>query len=597
MGSEMSNYRDVVRIYWQHATRYPWELIVVVGAILILQLAQLATPWFFRSFINVLSSNVPSVAVIPELTGILGLILLVGIIELIVRRVQGITNSYYQSRVMRDLYFTEFRYLIAHSYNFFISRFAGSLTHKISKFVRAYESLTDDLIGEFFPMFLFILGAVVVLYFRHPALGLALALWSIIFILFQIWVARLRQPVRIIRAEADTRVTATVADAVGNQNNIALFSGTPHELGILERVVNAWRQATLRSWTIDEYIWGGIGVLVIIIQVGLLYAGIHFWSQGLLTLGDFVLIEGYLITTFNRLVSINRAFRRFFDAFADASEMVELLEMPHDIKDVRGAERLVVTKAEVSLRDVDFYFHSTRPVLQKFNLCIAPGEKIALVGPSGAGKTTITKLLLRLYDVHGGSIEIDGQNIAEVTQASLRDAIAFVPQEPVLFHRTLMDNIRYGKRDATEAEVIKAAKKAHCHEFIASLPEGYTTFVGERGVKLSGGERQRVAIARALLKNAPILVLDEATSSLDSESESLIQDALRVLMEGKTVVVIAHRLSTIMKMDRIVVMDGGGIVAEGTHEALLAEDGLYKKLWSIQAGGFLTGLAEEKDTA
>jgi len=208
------------------------------------------------------------------------------------------------------------------------------------------------------------------------------------------------------------------------------------------------------------------------------------------------------------------------------------------------------------------------------------------VGPSGAGKTTITKILLRLYDVSKGAIEIDGQNIAEVSQESLRNAIAFVPQEPILFHRTLMENIRYGRRGATDEEVIEASRKAHCDEFIGTLTEGYQTFVGERGVKLSGGERQRVAIARAILKDAPILVLDEATSSLDSESEALIQDALRTLMEGKTVIVIAHRLSTIMKMDRIVVIENGKMAAEGTHQDLLKRGGLYRKLWNIQAGGF-----------
>jgi ABC-type multidrug transport system fused ATPase/permease subunit len=277
--------------------------------------------------------------------------------------------------------------------------------------------------------------------------------------------------------------------------------------------------------------------------------------------------------------------------------MVELLEMPHDVQDITTATPLNVDKGRVTFRDVDFYFHETRPVLTRFNFAIESGEKVALVGPSGAGKTTITKLLLRLYDLKAGALEIDGQNIAHVTQDSLRNAIAFVPQEPVLFHRTLMDNIRYGRRDATDEEVIEAAKQAHCHEFIATLPQGYQTFVGERGVKLSGGERQRVAIARAILKNAPILVLDEATSSLDSESESLIQDALKTLMKGKTVIVIAHRLSTIMNMDRIVVMDGGSIVDQGTHAELLTKDGLYQKLWSIQAGGFLSGLAEETATA
>ncbi|HCM43648.1 TPA: hypothetical protein DIS55_01705, partial [Candidatus Kaiserbacteria bacterium] len=216
------------------------------------------------------------------------------------------------------------------------------------------------------------------------------------------------------------------------------------------------------------------------------------------------------------------------------------------------------------------------------------GERVAFVGPSGAGKTTVTKLLLRFYDVNDGNIEIDGYDIANVTLESLREAIAFVPQDPVLFHRSLLENIRYGRRDATENEVIEAAKKAHCHEFITTLPKGYGTFVGERGVKLSGGERQRIAIARAILKNAPILVLDEATSSLDSESEALIQDALETLMKGKTVIVIAHRLSTVMKMDRIIVLEDGRITADGRHEELITQDGRYRTLWNIQAGGFLT---------
>lgn len=236
---------------------------------------------------------------------------------------------------------------------------------------------------------------------------------------------------------------------------------------------------------------------------------------------------------------------------------------------------------------VGFHFERDRSILQGLNLTLHGSEKVALVGPSGAGKSTIVKLLLRLHDVTDGAIEIDGQNIAHVTQDSLRDAIAFVPQEPVLFHRSLMENIRYGKRDATDAEVIEAARKAHCHEFIIGLPEQYDTFVGERGVKLSGGERQRVAIARAILKDAPILILDEATSSLDSESESLIQDSLKILMQDKTVLVIAHRLSTIMNMDRIVVLQDGAVVADGTHAELLEHGGLYQKLWSIQAGGFI----------
>jgi ABC-type multidrug transport system fused ATPase/permease subunit len=264
------------------------------------------------------------------------------------------------------------------------------------------------------------------------------------------------------------------------------------------------------------------------------------------------------------------------------------MHTPHEIKDLPGAKELAVSLAKIEYKDVHFSFNQTREVLKGIDLTIHQKEKIALIGPSGAGKSTFVKLLLRLYDLTSGEIAIDDQDIKHVTQESLRKNISLVPQDPILFHRTLKENIRYGRRDATDEEVYEAARLAHCDEFIRGLPQGYDTYVGERGIKLSGGERQRVAIARAILKNAPILILDEATSSLDSESEFLIQDALDTLMKGKTVIVIAHRLSTIRKMDRIIVLEDGKIREEGTHDYLLGqEESLYKKLWNLQAGGFI----------
>jgi len=430
-------------------------------------------------------------------------------------------------------------------------------------------------------------GAVTILFMRNHTLGTLLGVWSVLFIAFQIYVAKFRQPLRVERAQADTEVTATLADAISNQQAIALFSAKTHERNIFNAVNEKWRAATNRLWITDEWIWAGIGLFILAIEAALMFGGIYYWQQGLLTVGDFVLIQAYLLTTFERLVNINRELRGVFSALAEAGEMLEILETPHGVPDLPHAKPLHVSKGELSFNTVAFSFHSDKPVLKHLSLHIKGGEKVALVGPSGAGKSTITKLLLRLFDVTGGSITIDGQNIKESTQDSLRSAIAFVPQEPVLFHRTLMENIRYGRFDASDEEVFEASKKAHCHEFISSLPEGYTTLVGERGIKLSGGERQRVAIARAILKNAPILVLDEATSSLDSQSEALIQDALLVLMQGKTTIAIAHRLSTIMNMDRIVVLERGDIVATGSHEELLRQGGLYQKLWNIQAGGFI----------
>jgi ABC-type multidrug transport system fused ATPase/permease subunit len=267
--------------------------------------------------------------------------------------------------------------------------------------------------------------------------------------------------------------------------------------------------------------------------------------------------------------------------------MVDILKEPHEVQDARRAKPLAVSRGAIGFSDVKFSYNQTRTVLKDFNLNIEAGEHVALVGPSGSGKSTVVKLLFRFYDLDKGKILIDGQKISGVTQESLRDQVSLVPQDPSLFHRSLKENIRYGKLDATDEEVVEAAKKAHSHDFISSLSQGYDTLVGERGIKLSGGERQRVAIARAILKDAPILVLDEATSSLDSESEMLIQDALKTLMKGKTSIVIAHRLSTIMQMDRIIVMQDGRIIDQGTHQELLKRQGMYKKLWEIQAGGFI----------
>ncbi|MBX4192002.1 ABC transporter ATP-binding protein/permease [Candidatus Parcubacteria bacterium] len=583
--------REVFQAYWGSVKEHPFFFAGVIAAILLVQTAELGGPLYLRQLFNLLT-HAPEDAVNNAFLT-LGMYAVFVLLGWVAFRAQGLFVENLEARVMNKLYNKAFTYTLGHSYNFFISNFAGALTHKIGRFSRAFESLFDAIVTQFFPAFLFIVGAIVVLYIRHPVLGLVLLGWSVLFITFQYFLSRLRQPVRSARAEAEANVTASVADAVANQNTVALFSGSAFEYGRFKQTLDIWTKATLRSWISDGWIQSSMAFLMAAVQIGLLYGAIVYWQEGHLTIGDFVLIQAYLITAFNRLVSINWQLRRFYDAFADSSEMVHILKTPHEIKDIPNAKELQVTQGEIVFDDVQFGFYKDS-ILKNFNLTLRGGERVALVGPSGAGKSTITKLLLRLYDVQGGAIYIDGQNIAHVTQDSLREAIAFVPQEPILFHRTLIENIRYGRRDATDEEVIEAAKKAHCHEFISDLPLKYETFVGERGIKLSGGERQRVAIARAILKNAPILVLDEATSSLDSESEAYIQDALENLMKEKTVMVIAHRLSTIMKMDRIVVMEKGEVVAQGTHLELINQKGLYQKLWSIQAGGFLGDGAEKE---
>jgi ATP-binding cassette subfamily B protein len=586
-GKPRAGVSSVSHLYGREVMRQPLRFALVILGAVGAQACSLIIPLYMRQMFNTLVGTNTSAVVVHQLVLIVMMIGLVMLLRWASYRVEMWCISQLEVEAMSNLTTSSFEYLIRHSHQFFASQFAGTLTRRVNKYANAFESIFDSIVMNFFPTALFVLGAIGILFYHNRTLGIILGIWSVAFVCVQIYLSRKHRPLRVHRAEQDSKLGGAVADAIGNQSTITLFSGAAYEYARLKEYVGRWARAQLRSWHFMEYVWGAQGLLMLGINIALLYGAVQFWQRGELTIGDFILIQTYLMGTFDLLGGITQQLRRFYDALADAEEMAAILEEPHDIRDIAGARTLNVTEGRVDFKDVGFYFRKEKPVLSHFNLGIRSRQKVALVGPSGAGKTTITKLVLRLYDVTSGEITIDGQNIAAVMQESLRNAIAFVPQEPVLFHRTLMENIRYGRRDASDDEVYEAARKAHCHEFISALPDGYQTFVGERGVKLSGGERQRVAIARAILKNAPLLVLDEATSSLDSESEALIQDSLKILMEGKTVLVIAHRLSTIMHMDRIVVLEGGAIVADGTHQELLERGGLYQKLWSIQAGGFI----------
>jgi ATP-binding cassette subfamily B protein len=327
--------------------------------------------------------------------------------------------------------------------------------------------------------------------------------------------------------------------------------------------------------------------IVFIFSLAIMYILSLRWQAGLITAGDLILVLAIFSTISGSLIRLGRTFNHVAKAYGKMQEGLDELAVNHEIQDVQGATPLQVNGGRIDWKEVTFEFGSNA-VFDEFMLSIEPGQRVGLVGPSGAGKTTFVSLLLRQHEIHGGAIEIDGQNIAEVTQDSLRANIAVVPQEPLLFHRTIKENIMYGNPEATQEEIEEVAKKAQAHEFIMKLELGYDTMVGERGIKLSGGQKQRVAIARAMLKDAPILVLDEATSALDSESEVKIQKALHILMEGKTVIAVAHRLSTLREMDRILVLETGKIMEDGTHDELAQSGGTYQRLWEHQAGGFLT---------
>ncbi|MEK7510801.1 MAG: ABC transporter ATP-binding protein [Patescibacteria group bacterium] len=578
----------VLKYYAKATARYPWLFTLVVGAILAATATNLIAPLFLKDFIDLLIANDDSRTVIDATILALGLYAAAMFANWASIRLQVIGVTRIEAKIQSDLTNEAFAYLIHHGHDFFANNFAGTLTRRVNRYARSYQQIFNNIMEGMVPTLLFAVGVIVVLFTQNLWLGLGLLVWTVFFLLLQYLMTKWRYQYKLQRAIQDSRVTGALSDAVGSHSAIAAFAAEDHEKARLAGVVADWFGATMKAWNSDVLNYAIQGFLTRTAQIGLLILALYLWWKGSITVGDVVLIQVYIFSLMDQITNIGSNMRQLYDAVAEANEMIDIMEEPHAIQDAPDARELAITAGEIALESVVFAYKQASPILDDLTLTITAREKIALVGPSGAGKSTITKLLLRLYDVTSGTIRIDGHELRTVTRESLRKAISFVPQEPALFHRTLRDNIAYGRPDASLEEVIEAAKKAHAHEFISRFPQGYDTYVGERGVKLSGGERQRVAIARAILKNAPILILDEATSSLDSESEALIQDALRTLMEGKTVVVIAHRLSTIMSMDRIVVIEGGKIIAEGTHDELVAQEGgLYHKLWSIQAGGFL----------
>lgn len=580
--------RLIWRVFWEHARKYPGTSIVVFLSAIAMQIIAVTMPWFLKMFLDTVTNTALQAAEINrQLMWILGIIAALEISRWTIHRLFGIANIYMRANVMNDLSLTAFSNLLGHSHRFFTNNFTGSLVRKVARLSRSFEEITDQILFSIIPLFVIVTGILIVLFKRHIVLGIALAIWILLFGVIYYFIAGWKLKYDRARAEKDSEATGTLSDALTNVITIKLFSNYDHEKTIYRNVMNELKRLRFWGWGIGEAADGIQALLMIAIEVGLFYAWIRLWSSGQVTVGDFALIQGYLIVLFHRIWDFGRVVRRVYESLADAAEMVEILNTPPDIKDAPSAKKLAVSRGMVEFENVTFGFHDKRKVLENFSLRVKPGEKIALVGSSGAGKTTVVTLLLRFHDINNGKIMIDGQNIAEVTQDSIRTSVALVPQDTILFHRTLTENIRYGRLNATEKEIMDAAQKAHCHEFISRLPYGYDTYVGERGVKLSGGERQRVAIARAILANTPILVLDEATSSLDSEVEALIQDALKNLLKKKTAIVIAHRLSTIMQMDRIIVIDRGKIAEEGTHLDLIARGGIYKRLWSLQAERFI----------
>jgi len=582
------NTKQTLKIYLEHAKKYKRGVIVILFAITFNSVVNTLVPLYYKKFFDTLTQDGLQSEIVKALLLVLLTIFGLNLVQWVMWRIVTFMSATFQSKAIADVSNTCYKYLQLHSYSYFNNNFVGSLVKRVNRFSRSFESMADRITWEFIPLIVNIGIIIGVLTWKNLILGLTVAGWVVVFMIFNWIMTKYKLPYDIKRSKAETATTRVLADTITNHTNVKLFNGYKREVGNYAKVNEDLQKIRLFSWNLENWFEAVQSFLVIILEIGIFYIGIKLWQKGLFTIGDFVLLQSYAMIIFMKIWNFGRLIRHAYQDLADAEEMVEIFNIPHEVTDIKNAKQLKVPKGEIKFKDIGFYYHKTNQILKNFNLDIKPQEKIALIGPSGAGKTTITRLLLRMFDVQNGDISVDGQDIAKVKLESLWKNISLVPQDPMLFHRTLSENIAYGKPNATQKEIIEAAKKAHAHEFIKNFEEGYGTYVGERGVKLSGGERQRVAIARAILQDAPILILDEATSSLDSASEALIQKALDNLMKNKTVIVVAHRLSTIMKSDRILVIDQGGILEEGSHNELLKKkNGLYNKLWSLQAGGFI----------
>ncbi len=478
-------------------------------------------------------------------------------------------------------------YALSHSHGFYQNSLSGKISKQITNLVDGITRIITFTSANFLRGLSLLITAFIAAYFVNPIFCIILVSWFACFAGFSIWMSKRLVALSDELASEESIVVGELVDSLSNHNNVCIFARKLYENLRMVPFFGKQQKAYTKTYLYSTMLSCIQGGLIAIMMAFSTFFLVYLYGKGLVTIGDFALILGLSMETGHMMWFTMSEVDEFNKAVGRCKQSLMALMLPLEILDKPNATTLNCTHGQITFDNVKFHYKGTEPLFQNKSIEIVAGQKVGLVGYSGGGKSTFVNLILRLYDVTDGAILTDGQDIRDVTQDSLRGSIAMIPQDPSLFHRSLMENIRYGRIDASDEEVIEAAKKAHAHEFISTLPQGYDSLVGERGVKLSGGQRQRIAIARAILKNAPILILDEATSQLDSVTESMIQESLWELMQNKTTIVIAHRLSTLLHMDRILVFDKGKIVEDGTHSELLAKAGLYKSLWDAQVGGFL----------
>lgn len=562
----------------------PWYL-----AILLLQVAAvvctLLVPWGLGQITRLVSEDLSAEQALVVLQW--PVLVFAGVVLLEVLFTRGATGVHIRvlPQQRRTVTHAVFAYLQQHSHRFVSSEFAGALAHRVAEVALGVNQTLSILLFDLIPLVVTLSLATLLLWTASSLLAAFMFGWSVLFILVCYHLAKRSHPLAQQYSSARSTSTGKVVDAVTNLTNIRLFARHSYEHGYLGDFLEREVGAAYRSFGYMEKIRWFQSLSGMSLKIGVLLLSLYLWRSGQISIATFVMSTSLSLLIINDVASLSRRFLEFFEATGNIANGVRTLIRPHEVVDKPGAGRLEVSQGRVEFRNVTFGYAPDKPIFEQLDLLIPAGQRVGLVGSSGSGKSTLLNLLLRLYDVNGGQVLIDGTDVRDVTQHSLHQQIGLIPQEPGLFHRSIRENIHYGRLDASQDELAAAIHRAGASAFIESMEKGYDSLVGERGVKLSGGQRQRIAIARVLLKNAPILVMDEATSSLDSITERFIQDKLDEIMEGKTVIVVAHRLSTVAHLDRILVFDKGRIVEDGSHQELLKRRGYYYRLWSRQSDG------------